>query len=68
MGNSSRLADSTANQILKMIEEEERFSHDKSLTKTILVAELEWSCSKFSEKQQLATYGILEIKRQRAHL
>ena len=26
MGNSSRLADSTANQILKMIEEEERFS------------------------------------------
>ena len=26
MGNSSRLADSTANQKLKMIEEEERFS------------------------------------------
>ena len=65
MGNSSRLADSTANQILKMIEEEERFSvGDKLPNENDFAAELEVSRSTLREAVKiLTTYGILEIKR-----
>ena len=63
MGNSSRLADSTANQILKMIEEEERFSvGDKLPNENDFAAELEVSRSTLREAVKiLTTYGILEI-------
>ena len=65
MGNSSRLADSTANQILKMIEEEERFSvGDKLPNENDFAAELGVSRSTLREAVKiLTTYGILEIKR-----
>lgn len=50
MGNSSRLADSTANQILKMIEEEERFSvGDKLPNENDFAAELGVSRSTLRE-------------------
>ena len=63
MGNSSRLADSTANQILKMIEEEERFSvGDKLPNENDFAAELGVSRSTLREAVKiLTTYGILEI-------
>ena len=65
MGNSSRLADSTAKQILKMIEEEERFSvGDKLPNENDFAAELGVSRSTLREAVKvLTTYGILEIKR-----
>ena len=50
MGNSSRLADSTAKQILKMIEEEERFSvGDKLPNENDFAAELGVSRSTLRE-------------------
>ena len=65
MSNTSRLADSTASEILKMIEEQERFKiGDKLPNENDFASELGVSRSTFREAVKiLTTYGILEIKR-----
>lgn len=65
MGKSAMLADSTAQQILKMIEEENRFSvGDKLPNENDLAGELGVSRSTLREAVKiLTTNGILEIKR-----
>ena len=70
MSNTSRLADSTASEILKMIEEQERFKiGDKLPNENDFASELGVSRSTFREAVKiLTTYGILEIKGAKAHL
>ena len=65
MMKSAMLADSTAQQIAKMIEEENRFSvGDKLPNENDLAAELGVSRSTLREAVKiLTTNGILEIKR-----
>ncbi|MGN1201811.1 MAG: FadR/GntR family transcriptional regulator [Eubacterium sp.] len=65
MGKSEMLADSTAQQIIKMIEEENRFSvGDKLPNENDLAGELGVSRSTLREAIKiLTTNGILEIKR-----
>ncbi|MGN0528434.1 MAG: FadR/GntR family transcriptional regulator [Eubacterium sp.] len=65
MGKSAMLADSTAQQIMKMIEEENRFSvGDKLPNENDLAGELGVSRSTLREAIKiLTTNGILEIKR-----
>ena len=65
MSNTSRLADSTASEILKMIEEQERFKiGDKLPNENDFASELGVSRSTLREAVKiLTTYGILEIKR-----
>lgn len=65
MGKSERLADSTAQQIVKMIEEENRFSvGDKLPNENDLAGELGVSRSTLREAVKiLTTNGILEIRR-----
>ncbi len=65
MGKSAMLADSTAQQIMKMIEEENRFSvGDKLPNENDLAGELGVSRSTLREAVKiLTTNGILEIKR-----
>lgn len=65
MDKSERLADSTAQQIIKMIEEENRFSvGDKLPNENDLAGELGVSRSTLREAVKiLTTNGILEIKR-----
>ncbi len=65
MSRSAMLADSTAQQILKMIEEENRFSvGDKLPNENDLAAELGVSRSTLREAVKiLTTNGILEIRR-----
>ncbi|MGN0522282.1 MAG: FadR/GntR family transcriptional regulator [Eubacterium sp.] len=67
MGKSEMLADSTAQQIIKMIEEENRFSvGDKLPNENDLALELGVSRSTLREAIKiLTTSGILEIKRGR---
>ncbi len=65
MGKSAMLADSTAQQIMKMIEEENRFSvGDKLPNENDLAGQLGVSRSTLREAIKiLTTNGILEIKR-----
>lgn len=65
MSKSAMLADSTAQQIIKMIEEENRFSvGDKLPNENDLAGELGVSRSTLREAIKiLTTNGILEIKR-----
>lgn len=65
MSNSARLADSTAQQIIKMIEDENRFSvGDKLPNENDLASELGVSRSTLREAIKiLTTNGMLEIKR-----
>ena len=69
MSNTSRLADSTASEILKMIEEQERFKiGDKLPNENDFASELGVSRSTFREAVKiLTTYGILEIKAHLSH-
>ncbi|MDE6412604.1 MAG: FadR family transcriptional regulator [Eubacterium sp.] len=65
MGNSARLADSTAQRIIKMIEEENRFSvGDKLPNENDFASELGVSRSTLREAiKVLTTNGMVEIQR-----